>query len=382
MARILAAAVDSAGHAGLLVPLVEGAAAAGHEVTVLVGRVLGGQTLPDGVRRLPLPPPDEELAARIDAEFGRSIGMQQEGRLRDADLHVVGEVFGHLGTILALDTMREAVAIHRPDVVLHDPFHGASLAAAAAAGLPSMVIPWYPRAPLADFEDAVAVGAAQAPGAPPADTLHAQLDSARRVTPLTAAADPAPGVHRWRRRPPIRRAPTAADRPLVYATMGTIVGQIPPLAARFASTLFAAVADLAAEVVLTVGRQGHPAMLPPAPDNVAVEAFRDHDEVLARASVAVSHGGLNTVTDVVAAGVPQVVMPMHSADQAVTGAWVADAGAGVSLPGEALTPAAVRAGIDAALDGAFDDGAGRLAAAQAALPSPAVAIDGALAALA
>jgi MGT family glycosyltransferase len=74
----------------------------------------------------------------------------------------------------------------------------------------------------------------------------------------------------------------------------------------------------------------------PAAANVRVERFVPHGEVLPRASVVVSHGGMGIVTKAAAAGVPMVVVPFGR-DQPEIARRVTEAGAGVSLRAKRLT---------------------------------------------
>jgi MGT family glycosyltransferase len=79
----------------------------------------------------------------------------------------------------------------------------------------------------------------------------------------------------------------------------------------------------------------------PTADNVRVERFVPHGEVLPEASVVVCHGGMGIVTRCVGAGVPMVVVPFGR-DQPEVARRVTEAGAGVSLKASRLTPERLR----------------------------------------
>jgi UDP:flavonoid glycosyltransferase YjiC (YdhE family) len=117
------------------------------------------------------------------------------------------------------------------------------------------------------------------------------------------------------------------DRPLVYVTFGSVLGQLPEAATVYRTAL-AAVAGLPARVLLTVGRGLDPGRLGPIPANVRVERWVAQDDVLAAARLVVCHGGSGTVFGALGAGVPLVVCPLF-ADQGANAELVRSAGAGL-----------------------------------------------------
>jgi MGT family glycosyltransferase len=115
-------------------------------------------------------------------------------------------------------------------------------------------------------------------------------------------------------------------RPFVYVTFGSVAGGIPMLGGVYEAAL-AAVADLDADVLLTIGRGGEPASFGPVPAQVRVEQWVDQASVLARASAVVCHGGGGSTLGALAAGVPLVVVPLFAEDQHVNARRVAAVGA-------------------------------------------------------
>lgn len=75
-----------------------------------------------------------------------------------------------------------------------------------------------------------------------------------------------------------------------------------------------------------------------------VERFMPHDAVLARASVAICHGGMGITQRALSHGVPLVVVPFGR-DQLEVGRRVENAGAGVMLSPKKLTPAKLAASV-------------------------------------
>ncbi len=143
-------------------------------------------------------------------------------------------------------------------------------------------------------------------------------------------------VHRFREDAPV--AVTEAlpswgdpDAPLVYVTFGSVAGSLPPFAGVFREALDA-LADDALRVFMTVGRRIQPEDLGPAPANAHVVQWWPQDDILARASALLGHGGFGTTFGGYAHGLPQVVAPLFSFDQRVNGLHVAAQGTGRTVP--------------------------------------------------
>ena len=96
-----------------------------------------------------------------------------------------------------------------------------------------------------------------------------------------------------------------AGRPLVFASLGTLQGHRLGLFRTIAAACRAVKADL---VVAHCG--GLSAAEAQRIDALYVTDFLPQAEMLARASLCVTHGGLNTVLDALGAGVPVLVLPI------------------------------------------------------------------------
>ncbi len=94
-----------------------------------------------------------------------------------------------------------------------------------------------------------------------------------------------------------------------------------------------ALADLPVRVLLTTGHAVDPESLRPWPDNARVEQWWPQDDVMPLASVMVGHGGFGTTMSALAAGVPQVVVPLFASDQEINATRIAQVGAGIRLDG-------------------------------------------------
>jgi UDP:flavonoid glycosyltransferase YjiC (YdhE family) len=111
-------------------------------------------------------------------------------------------------------------------------------------------------------------------------------------------------------------------------------------------------------VLLTLADAYGQVDLPPA-DNVRVERFVPHSEVLPQASAVVCHGGMGIVTKAASAGVPAVVVPFGR-DQPEIARRVVEAGAGVSLPMKKLDAERLREAVRTARS--MSESAARVAA--------------------
>lgn len=89
-----------------------------------------------------------------------------------------------------------------------------------------------------------------------------------------------------------------------------------------------------------------------APGLVIERARGDFRHLLARARLSISRGGYNTVMDILAAGVPAVIVPFTTAsetEQGLRARILAERGAFVALEDADLNPASLAMAIDAAL---------------------------------
>jgi MGT family glycosyltransferase len=150
----------------------------------------------------------------------------------------------------------------------------------------------------------------------------------------------------------------ARDRPLVYATEGTMHSK-PAFVLR---TALEALAGLPLQVVVTTGKHRDPAGLDLGhiPANARVERFVPHSQLFPRTSLVVTTGGTGTVLAALAAGIPLVIVP--TAWDQPENAWrVAEAGAGVRVAPGRCTPAVLREAVQRVLgDPSFARNARRL----------------------
>ncbi len=127
-----------------------------------------------------------------------------------------------------------------------------------------------------------------------------------------------------------------ADGPVVHVSMGTLFGDVSGLdelcVAAFEGTRWQVVLALPGA---TAGRSGAVRVRPSLPQLA----------VLRRATAAVTHGGMGSVLEALAAGVPLVVVPQVP-EQEITANRLVALGAAVRLEPNELTPTRLRAAVD------------------------------------
>ncbi len=135
--------------------------------------------------------------------------------------------------------------------------------------------------------------------------------------------------------------------PVVYVSFGSFLSVRGDVLARVAEAL----RGLSVRVAIATGATD-PADLGPIPGSWLVRGFLPQVTLLRHAAVAVTHGGNNSVTESMTAGVPLLVLPF-STDQFAGAAAIETAGFGLSVDPNAVTAAELRAAADAllALDG-------------------------------
>jgi len=372
--RVLFTFVGGRGHFEPLVPLAGAARAAGHSVVFgcpspMVGTVSAagfdtqavGRSTGRPPPRLPLRPLDTE---REDREF--------------VERFVQGAAAYRLPNVLALCTR------WRPDILVCDETDFGAVLACECAGLPCVTVLVMAAGSLARA-DLVAEalsglrhehGLARGPGAemlhqdlvlvpfPPGyrDPDHPLPDGVFPFRPLVplAADEPAPA---WS---------SVLDAPTLYLTLGTIFGlESGDLLLR----VVAALADLPANLFVTVGNDVDPAELGPTPAHVHVARYVPQSSVLPACDAAVSHGGSGSVIGALAHGLPSVLIPL-GADQPLNARRCSELGLARAVDAATATPGVLRAAVAEVLEEpGYRRNAERLRDEIAALPAPERAVE-------
>lgn len=126
----------------------------------------------------------------------------------------------------------------------------------------------------------------------------------------------------------------ADDRPLMLISLGTAFNAWP----EFYQMCIDAFRDSDWRVIMSVGTTIDPESFSDVPDHFIIRQHVPQLDVLEKAKLFVSHGGMNSTMEAMNAGVPLVVVPqMH--EQEVTAKRVDELGLGVHLPPKEVTVA-------------------------------------------
>jgi UDP:flavonoid glycosyltransferase YjiC (YdhE family) len=378
--RVLVATTAGTGHFGPLVPVARACAEAGHEVVVAAPTSFADDVGRAGLAHAAFADVPPETLGPV---FARLPELSRE----DANKVVVADVFGRLDARAALPGVTTLVREWRPDIVVREPCELGSLVAAAAAGVPQVQVSigmsssqahmallfTEPLDELARMEGLEPERAMEVLlGAPRLTSVPALLDEA---DPPEMRLDGVPQrgqLHRFRTdaSPPSGELPPPwgdPAHPLVYVTFGSVTASLGPFGAVYPMAL-RSLADLPVRVLMTTGAGVDPSSLEPVPPNARVEAWWPQQDVMPHAAAVVGHGGFGTTMAALAAGVPQVVVPLFAHDQFVNAHHVAAVGAGVHLDGGVATEGLGAAVADLVATPAYREGAEAVADRMAELP--------------
>lgn len=371
--RVLFTCAAELGHFLPLLPVARAAAGAGHDVAFAVPASFADRVAAEAFPALVAGMDRAGIAAELDRRFPEWPTVALGDRLRFA-LATVGARIVAPGMV---DDLVAAVEGFGADVLVHGPAVFAGPVAARLAGVPAANHSW---GPLPALDDLAAVASAAEPlwaerglDAPPMAGMfgHLYLDvcpPSLQTAEIAAVAvahplrpdgpDPGAGLPAWvDELPPV---------PTVYVTLGTFCNRFTHLF----TTVLDGVADLAVNVVVTVGDDQDPAALGPQPANVHVARWLPTSLLLGRCRLLVTHGGSGTMLAALARGVPLLILPQGH-DHARNAALCEARGVARALPPDRLSAGAVREQVVAMLDDPrHAAAAGAVALEIAAMPGP------------
>jgi len=113
------------------------------------------------------------------------------------------------------------------------------------------------------------------------------------------------------------------NKPLIYASMGTLQNRFDYVF----RTIAKACADIDIQLVISLGGGLNPEALPNLPGNPLVVKYAPQLKMLQKASLSITHAGLNTTLESLSYGVPMVAIPVTD-DQPGVAARIARTGVG------------------------------------------------------
>ena len=367
--RVLFSFIGGVGHFYPLVPVARAVAAAGHEV-VVAGSGRQVRRIEDaGFRALPT----SEVAPVAATPVERVAGPLEPTDRRAAEVEFA-ENFATKGARRHAAAVLAHVEAWRPDIVVRDEADFGAGIAAEAAGIPSATVlvlaagtlirPDLVTAPLESLR--AEYGLAPDPELRRAlgDVVLAPMPRSFR-SPSSPLPLPEPTL--WFR-PGDRVVPLVErPRPRVYATLGTVFGAE---SGDLFERLLGGLAQVDADVLLTVGWGIDPAAFGPQPGHIRIEHFVPQDEVLHETDVVVTHGGSGSLMAALAHGIPSVLLPL-GADQPHNAERAAELGVARVLDAAAATPDEIRDAVERTVrDEVMRERVGAVAHEFAALPGP------------
>lgn len=343
--RILVTFVGGVGHLTPLLPLARAARAAGHDVAFAGSGGLVPRIEEAGFAAYATSPAPHHSGAPASRDLTPVDSSDEEATELE-----FAENFATRGARRMASAVPEVIEDFRPDVVVRDETDLGTTIAAELASVPVVT------------HLVLASGLLVRPElvAPRLDVVRAEHGLApdpglSRLTSGTILSDAPPSFRSpdsplalaplHYRSVPARRIRRRADRPLVYATLGTIFNTT---SGDLLDRIAAGLAELEADVLVTVGREIDPAELGPQPAHVRVERFVPHDEVLAQADLVVSHGGSGSFMAALAHGLPSVLLPL-GADQPHNARRARELGLAMTMDALVATPTEIADRARAAL---------------------------------
>ena len=134
-------------------------------------------------------------------------------------------------------------------------------------------------------------------------------------------------------------------RPRVYISLGTVINSHP----EFYRNCIHALENENLDVLISCGKAFDAAQLEPLPDHVRVETYVDQMQVLAETDLFITHCGMNSASEGLYMGVPELLYPLTGEQQAVA-RRVNEMGAGrILTKAEADSPEKIREIVKAIL---------------------------------
>ncbi len=135
-----------------------------------------------------------------------------------------------------------------------------------------------------------------------------------------------------------------AEKPLIYASLGTLQNKKPEIFQIIAE----ACKDLDAQLVISLGNPNNKPSDYNLPDTAIVVAYAPHQKLIARSSLVITHAGMNTTLGALSSGVPMVAIPITN-EQPGIAARIKWTGAGQIITLRNLTTSKLRDAVQLVL---------------------------------
>jgi MGT family glycosyltransferase len=135
-----------------------------------------------------------------------------------------------------------------------------------------------------------------------------------------------------------------SGQPLIYASLGTVQNRLIGVFQQIAE----ACVGLDAQLVISLGGSAKPESLPQLAGSPLVVEYAPQLELLQKATLTITHGGMNTTLECLNNGVPMVAIPIAN-DQPGIAARIVWAGCGEAVPVKKVNVARLRTAIQKVL---------------------------------
>jgi zeaxanthin glucosyltransferase len=145
---------------------------------------------------------------------------------------------------------------------------------------------------------------------------------------------------------PASREPTSfpfdklTGQPLIYASLGTVQNRLLGIFQNIAE----ACRDLDAQLVIALGGGSTPELLPTLPGSPLVVGYAPQLDLLKRATLTITHAGMNTALESLSNGVPMVAIPIAN-DQPAVASRIAWTGTGEFISLNRLSAPKLRSAV-------------------------------------
>lgn len=369
--RVLFSSTWGYGHIFPMLPLATAFRDAGHEVL--------WATSAESTRHVAAAGLDPAAAGAAGPQFLEALRRLHASAGKVAPSERAAFMFPHLfGELLTAPMVADLLPLARqwrPELMIHEHGELASPLVGAVLGTPSLTHSFGGAIPAPIVTSAAERVAPlwAAHGQQPAPYAGCFTSAYLDICPSsvqTVAMDHIPAVQSLRPVSPGPDRPPDDGPPLVYLTLGTVQNRAPIL-----PVVAAALAALPVRLLVSVGPDGDPGALGELPAHVQVETWVDQPEVLQRCAVVVSHAGSGTFLGALAAGRPQLCLPL-AADQFRNAAGGTRSGTALVLAPDEVNAESVTRAVSRLLgDDSFRHRARAVSAEIARMPSPAEVVD-------
>ncbi|MFD7666444.1 glycosyltransferase [Streptomyces sp. NPDC059788] len=354
--RILFTAHAGKSHLRLLIPLAQAAVRAGHTVAVADDASMREECAQYGLRFFPA---GCDWATDPFCVEAIALPLFQD----DQEAYEDGLVDCVLGppALLAARDILEIAADWKPDLIVREGEEMGGYLAAEALGIPHVAVAGgstHLLPPAVVHERLNTLRAELGLPADPDDHTAYKHLLVSWLPPRCTGDDLAPRTLRhYRQTTPFRSddvtlpwlAALPEDKPLVYASIGTMAPSMPWRSDDLLHAVIEALSATDCSAVVSIGVGRDPADFGPVPEHVRlVTEWVPQDVLLEAADVFVTHGGHSSIREGLRSGTPMLVTPMYD-DQPHAAGRCAAIGSAISLPSHGATAETVADALGALL---------------------------------